>query len=270
MLVFAMNVSHAKKVSESMNAMFGTSFSNWIGVGPNGRSDTENTNILNEYRANKLPCLVQVDIAGEGFDNPRSSVLLFLHLLRKATVKALQQAGRGLRRNYAIASFVDDKCDIFASPDTEMADLAKDLAARTLNVNDIGDPLTETSVDEEGNPIRKGTPLYGIPPFDPTISDVEFEKSQIISKINEAMVIDFKEKNVAVGNLTKEDADGLSDTRLKEMIVDYFKGQIEDTQQPLDKTFKERVSEAQSILVSNILRLRYGASVQKNLAGDLH
>lgn len=71
MLVFAMSVSHAKSVSDTMNAVYGNGFSDWVGVGPDGRSSAENKKILSDYKENRLPALVQVDIAGEGFDNPR-------------------------------------------------------------------------------------------------------------------------------------------------------------------------------------------------------
>jgi len=263
MLVFAMNVRHAKMVSETMNAMFGAGFSDWVGVGPDGRADS--AEVIARYKENKIACLVQVDLAGEGFNNPRSSVLVFLHLLRKATVKAVQQAGRGLRRNYGIPIFEDDICDIFASPDTEMAELAIELANRTLNTNNIGDES-----DGEGEGKDRRAPIYSIPSFDPLISDVEHQRTEIISKISNAMLADVRGGKALSSSLTEGEVSAVSDERLRVLIAEHFMSAADNAAGSIEKSFKERVSDAQSILVSNVLRLRYGQSIQKGLAGDIH
>jgi hypothetical protein len=245
-----------------MNAMFGPGFSDWVGVGPDGRTD--NTEVIARYKENKFFCLVQVDLAGEGFNNPRSSVLVFLHLLRKATVKAVQQAGRGLRRNYGIPRFQDDVCDIFASPDTEMAELAIELANRTLNANDIGD-----DPGGEGNGKDRKVPIYTIPSFDPAISDVEHQRSEIISKITSEMLAHVREGKVLSSSLTEGQVNAVSDERLRVLIAEHFMSAADNTKS-IEKSFKERVADAQSILVSNVLRLRYGQSIQKGQSGDVH
>ena len=123
MLVFAMTCRHAEAVSQQLNAICGAGFSDWVGV---NRCPKTNKGVFEEYMNNNLQCLVQVDKASEGFDAPRASVLVFLHLI-KSNTKLAQQVGRGLRRNYAIQNFEDDKCDILASADTYVAEYVENL-----------------------------------------------------------------------------------------------------------------------------------------------
>mgnify|MGYP002478020745 CR=1 FL=1 len=55
-------------------------FANWIGTGLNGRKLSDNKDILIKYKDGEIPCLVQVSVAGEGFDNPQSSIIVYLSL----------------------------------------------------------------------------------------------------------------------------------------------------------------------------------------------
>jgi superfamily II DNA or RNA helicase len=260
MLIFAMSVKHAQSVCDVLNLLFGNGFSEWVGVGPDGRSTTENKRILEDYKANRFRCLVQVDIAGEGFDNPRSSVLVFLNLLRKASVKAIQQAGRGLRRNYGIATFSQDVCDMFASPDTEMADLIRELAEQTLDVDGIG------KESNDGDDKDRATPLYDIPPFESMVKDAEYDRSEIISKIPQADVDLFRD---AVHR--REPGSEVSDDRLRAILADERIEQMKKAEaiQKRPEIMRDKVKDAQSILVGNALRLRYGDSVTKGAVGDM-
>lgn len=261
MLVFAMNVRHAKSVSEVLNVIFGNGFSEWVGVGPDGRPSPENKKILDDYKANKMACLVQVDIAGEGFDNPRSSVLVFLNLLKKASVKAVQQAGRGLRRNYSIIEFKDDVCDMFASPDTEMADLIRSLADQTLDVTDM------RKKEKEGDGDERDSPIYDIAPFDRRVHDAEYDRSEIISKIPQSEVDMFR---MAVAR--KEPGAEVDDDRLRAILAEERIAEIQKAEavHSRPQAMRDKCNDAQRILVGNALRLRYGVSAPKSAAGDLH
>jgi len=264
MLVFAMNVSHAKNVSDLLNELYGDGFSQWVGVGPDGRPDKENKDIIQRYKNNKLPCLVQVDLAGEGFDNPRSSVLVFLHLLKKATVKAVQQAGRGLRRNYLVAEFDQDICDIFASPDTEMAELAVELANRTLDSMKIGEEKGGT-----GGRNKRNTPIYEIPPFDSSIQNTEYDRSVVISKITQFQIDSFRDR---VAKVEGDDvAKTVSDDRLRQILADSLMEKTEKIKALNDtkKSSELKVQEAQRTLMNNVARFRYGYSVPKTVYGDI-
>jgi len=267
MLVFAMSVHHAKAVSDVLNVMFGDGFSNWVGVGNDGRPKNENEAIIEKYKKNKLPCLVQVDLAGEGFDNPRSSVLVFLHLLKKATVKAVQQAGRGVRRNYNITDFPDDVCDIFASPDTEMAELAVEFAKRTIDAKDIGTDKTSGGGTKQTQP--KQPPIYTIPPFESFVVDSEYDRSEIVSKITQSQVDGFRlgvERSEG-----KSVADTISDERLMSILVENQIQQMKKAEaiDNREECYRNKVDGAVKTLAGNVCRLRYGDSAPKTAVGDL-
>ena len=123
LLVFCMTCLHAKFVSKTINELVGDdSFSDWIGVsdGEVKRDEEENQKILKKYLKQKLPCLVQVRKANEGFNSLTSSVLLFLNLTK--SIPAIEQEiGRGLRRNEKIDDYSEDVCHIFCSADTNLA-----------------------------------------------------------------------------------------------------------------------------------------------------
>jgi superfamily II DNA or RNA helicase len=123
-LVFAMTNRHAESVAGQINAMHGDLRADWIGM---SRPAKENQRVLDEFKSGQLPCLVQVDKAGEGFDNVRCSILVFLHLVGSPS-KLMQQIGRGLRRNRRIPRD-RDRCQLFASADTPIASMIVNLDA---------------------------------------------------------------------------------------------------------------------------------------------
>ncbi|MFZ9069514.1 MAG: helicase-related protein, partial [bacterium] len=75
-------------------------FADWIGVGEasDKRSPQQNEDILQRFQDNKLPCLVQVNKAGEGFNNKRCSIGLMLDMVGDTPQKR-QHIGRFLRVN---------------------------------------------------------------------------------------------------------------------------------------------------------------------------
>lgn len=147
MLVFAMTCRHAEAVARALNGIMEPGFADWIGM---TRRDQENEAVLSAYESNRLQCLVQVDKAGEGFDNVRCSVLVFLHLIKSAT-KNTQQIGRGLRRNESIP-FESDECQVFASADSPMLDVARDLEnAAELIVAEQSKEAREVSAREKSS-----------------------------------------------------------------------------------------------------------------------
>jgi len=121
LLAFAMTCKHAEAVTDHLNAISEGS-ADWIGQ---VRPEAENRAILRRFKRNQLRCLVQIDMASEGFNVDRCSVLVFLNLIRSDT-RHIQQLGRGLRRNRRLARAVD-VCDVFASGDTPLAVLLREL-----------------------------------------------------------------------------------------------------------------------------------------------
>lgn len=160
MLVFAMSLRHAAHVAELLNDHYGGGFADWVGT---TRTEAENQAIFARYQANELACLVQVDKATEGFNNKRASVLVFLTLLHKRTVRTQQGTGRGVRRNHAIP-FNRDLADMFCSPDSEISEHLKELAL--LTTGDIDGPDDD---DDDGHDPEPGDPrgpsVIDLPPL---------------------------------------------------------------------------------------------------------
>jgi hypothetical protein len=208
MLVFAMTQQHAKHVSDVLRDAYGAGFSDWIGE---RRSYLENAEVLKRYLANTLKCLVQVDKASEGFNNPRSSVGVFLNILRKNTIKQQQQGGRCLRRNHRIELFDEDYADLFASPDTEAAEYIKELAMLTIGDIEPGD---------ERKPAEPGEPtLYPIPPLKPIVASASYDRSEIYRRVEENVPI--------VRERLAEDGKVASDDDIRRVLTAHFVDQRE-------------------------------------------
>ena len=151
MLVFAMSCAHAEflcrdyfndpEVGEPGSA-------DWVGV---TRSTAQNDGVLQRFKAGELKILVQVAKAGEGFDNPRCSHLLFLHLIRSEQ-RLFQELGRGMRRNHRI-SRENDLAYVYASADTPIAELVKRLEAELRSYRE-----DEREADDR-DPVERGITL---------------------------------------------------------------------------------------------------------------
>jgi hypothetical protein len=93
MLIRAMSCRHAQAVAEQVRGLFGDLVVEWVGTGPNGRPDDENRRICKEFCPPKEPgnisrptpkidVLVQVGMAGEGFDSVFVAEIIDLSLTR--------------------------------------------------------------------------------------------------------------------------------------------------------------------------------------------
>lgn len=274
MLVFAMNLDHAQHVSSVLNTTFGAGFSDWVGM---RRSKLENDLVLKRYTDNQLACLVQVDKATEGFNNKRASVLVFLNLLRKNTIKAIQGGGRGVRRNGAIKDFFDDVCDMFASPDTEMADLIKEFQSQTVG-QDRGSSSGKDDDDPPGSSLIRKSPPIVIPPIESCISAVEFDRSEIF-RVAKEDVETFRESllheasKTAGGRLSEPQFAQLRADFSDERLISILRAKkLEDARaaaeaiDPMPVT-RARVQQAVQILASGVARMRYGRAIPKQVIG---
>jgi len=109
MIVGAMGCLHAKMVCEQIKSMFGELLRiDWVGTGPNGRTDAENADVLKKFCPPKhdgarrgkdvqLDVLVHVGMAGEGLDSVFVTEIVHLN---PATInnQKHQNNGRGSRR----------------------------------------------------------------------------------------------------------------------------------------------------------------------------
>jgi len=169
MLVFAMSVRHAKHLTEAINRIAAEhDFADYIGetADPQARrTPDENKAVLERFKKNQLPCMVQVAKAGVGFDNKRCSTLLFLNLIGNSPL-LLQFIGRGLRRN-EVVPIKDDICHAVVSKDHPGMDLFREM--------DAGE-------EEDKQPGREGHGggwrMIGLPAF--FLLDATFDHAEII------------------------------------------------------------------------------------------
>lgn len=275
MLVFAMGLDHAKHVSDLLNVFYGEGFSDWVGM---SRSDAENDEIFRRYQENKLPCLVQVDKATEGFNNKRASVLVFLNLLRNGSIKAIQGAGRGVRRNPAIKSFVEDVCDMFASADSGASMLIQDFARLTVGSREPPEFPPEQEPGTRNGKDREPT-WVSIPPFDSLVRDAEHDRSELIQitreeiKLAKTDVLNEAEKEAEkeVGRELSDDAARKIIDRVNQLFPDErieailrrrkaaeIAGSLPRLKALKEENTRASVERAVQLLTSNLLRRFFG------------
>jgi hypothetical protein len=111
MLIRAMSCSHAKVVCQQVKANCGDLKVDWVGTGPRGQKDQENRMIIERFCPRKingqrdtpsLDVLVQVNMAGEGFDSVYVAEVVDLFPVSKTAEEGnapqtKQFAGRGAR-----------------------------------------------------------------------------------------------------------------------------------------------------------------------------
>jgi len=140
MLVFAMSVRHAKHLTEAINKVAPEmGFADYIGDTDDPqahRKPEHNKAVLDRFKANQLPCLVQVAKAGVGFDNKRCSTLLFLNVIGNSPL-LLQFIGRGLRRNAEVPQ-EEDVCHAIVSMDHPGLELFREMDTGDVGDEDIG------------------------------------------------------------------------------------------------------------------------------------
>lgn len=169
-IIFAMTCRHAEAIAKQMNMLASqqgvSAFADWIGV---LRSEHDNERVLDSYMDNRLPCLVQVGKAGEGFDNKRASVGAFLNLVRSELL-LVQQLGRLLRRNDALP-YSRDTATVLYSKEHPVGEVVRGIEQLAL-------PIVKEKRDRDGVE-PGGEPTF--PPFPGVhIMDVEFNRLDIV------------------------------------------------------------------------------------------
>jgi superfamily II DNA or RNA helicase len=268
MLVFAMSCKHAAHVAEALNDLTQEKdFARWIGEGPNGQDDKTNHRNYNAFQNNLYPCLVQVNKAGEGFNNKRCSVMAFLNTLSD-TPQARQQIGRGLRRNRDIANQKMDWCDAFSSVDANISSLL-------IAYSDATPSLTETDdehgwlLDDDAEDLDEGlTRLYRI--RDLFIVDVEYIETLLhypFGTLEESL-------EVLREPLTEQLLPFGLESPSDEQLARVLKTVLAQQQHPILTSPKARqaavqrgVKDAIGELARNALRCLYGPTIEKTRLG---
>jgi len=249
MIVFCMSCKHAKHVAENLDYMgrFSDISVDWVGSGPNGRKDEENTDVIKRFKNNELDILVQVDKAGEGFNVKRASVLVFLNLIGRSP-KAQQQIGRGMRRNFML-TYPDDYCDVFVSYDTEIASLVTDMEEEQKAIGI--EPLEQPDLDIT---VERGIRILSFPKWH--VIDVEHDRTEVITpwEIKAAMTRVMENADATEDPIALRSVD---DDRLMELIK-----QALVAQKRAELSIDERIAQgrrkcdgALNILIRNIITI---------------
>lgn len=271
LLVFAMTNAHARAVVEQLRSLAPDVRTDWIGQ---DRSVDENRDVLERFNARGpggaatggIDCLVQVDKAGEGFDNARCSVLVFLHLIGSEP-KLKQQIGRGLRRNYALPVELDT-VTVYASSDTEIARYAQDMdeTARVALGLEV-----ETQNERE-------RAVFRLPDFSVEIADVEL---RTIETIADGVTLDRAMVDLGASTLAEMGIDAASviPAQLARLGAKVSKPEGNATKDAAIATprmtetaavevWRDRVTKATAQIAKHVIEARSGRVIEKSVAAD--
>lgn len=156
MLIQAMSCSHAKCVVDQVRALVPDNIRvDWVGTGPNGRTDDENKTTLVQFCPPKdkvsktrpwtLDILVNVGMAGEGTDCMDVSEIVYL-TPANITISNLQMAGRGAR---IMKADPQPTCHINVDSGSEMA---KHIGAAVMDLFDDEPPPGDPDDDDTREP----------------------------------------------------------------------------------------------------------------------
>jgi superfamily II DNA or RNA helicase len=270
-LVFAITCRHAEIITKTINECAGIAgFADWIGVGEGDsafggvesfRSDKQNTEILQRFQANKLPCLVQVNKAGEGFNNKRCSIGLFLDLIADCPSKR-QHIGRFMRVN---SNAPKQPSAIFISEDAPCRALLEGLTDEF----DKADGLTP----EEAKEARLQSSRQLVIP-DVFIIDANFSSNRIAypfgnSAAETIQVLRQTDPSVDAmyQGMTEADQIDLLHKALK--LAEAEKNPPLTSEQRRDQA-RGQVKAGVAKLVNHVCRIKYGKSVPSTIKNDLY
>jgi len=209
-IIWSMSQAHANSNACTLNEMYKEAgyphpVADWVGV---SRSDADNDAVMDRYTSNKLLWLVQVNKAGEGFNNPLSSVLVFMNLVesRPATI---QNVGRGMRRNKSIPR-EQDTCAVFASSDSSIADVVRELE------EEAGMRLSDRQEKSGG-----GRGVDGEPPLvefpEVQVIDLDYDRTDIIHPTGLDDVLESNQVRIAFNAAGITLPPGVTDQQLQDL-----------------------------------------------------
>jgi superfamily II DNA or RNA helicase len=266
-LVFAMTCRHAESVAKAINAIafpgLPEPFADWVGTGEGdseNRTQEQNANIIRQFQENKLPCLVQVNIAGEGFNNKRCSIGVMLDLVGDSPMKQ-QHIGRFVRVNPQATRL--PFAVIFASADSPCLPLLKDIQEQTRIEVEGNKPMGEKG---EGNGTRDFLQLE-IP--DLIILDANLQKVTksypygTLENTVEAFKVQTPELRDVPEHVIAKHVEAYMDRKFNQSG-----GGISSEERR--KQVQQQVSRSMGSVVNYVLRIRFGNSFPSTAKGDLH
>jgi hypothetical protein len=248
----------------------------WVGTGPNGRSDEDNRRIIKSFCPDKdsrgrrewtLDVLVQRGIAAEGLDSVDVSELVFLCPVN-GTVQDMQFMGRGSRlMRDAAGRIVEVTATINVDSATSIAMDGTYLGHNIMSLFD-SDSAPEDAPEEE-------EPSDDPEPHDP---DETFLPEDPIVVLADVSLINVRteEGYEEVFNALKEEAPHKSDDELHAIGEAVLRRHIQQRDEGLNASsinaqLRTQINTAVSKIVSRLMRrmLRTGLRPERGVAGDL-
>lgn len=261
-LVFAMSCRHAESVCKAINNLASpgmpSPFAEWVGTGDGeteNRTDEQNRKIIERFQRNEFPCLVNVNMTGEGFNNKRCSIGVMLDLVGDTPMKR-QHVGRFTRMNDKDPSRI---ATIFVSTDSPCLSLLKNLEEQT----EAG-----LSDEEKKDENKSGSREYLYPPiYDLFIIDTQYRSSTKIYPYGSLKnaVAAFVDQNPEFKNVSQEQLIAAMDA-----WCDKRSGVTkEPTAQERYKELSDQVNRNVGVLANILLRKRYGDKMPANAKNDV-
>lgn len=269
-LVFADSVSIAKNYVNLINLIVNDkTFADWIGTGVEGRKVEENNAVLQSYKEGKLPCLVQVSIAGEGFDNPQSSIIVYLSLQYQGN-QVVQKIMRGMRRNYMIKKIRNDIGYIYVPSDSKAVSTIDALSKLTW------EHTSERLEADKKQKEEKAMDMFQLPLFDMdkfnTIEDVNIKDwlynalpDNLYKRIEQGVIEQQKRTGVIYDINSKE-----YNNKLRSIVIDIMGEKFEQQEKEMTrKNLQDKIKNLVGGVARKIVLKKQGnQSINTTLIGD--
>lgn len=278
-LVFAMSCRHAEMIAGLINNIafpgYPQPFADWIGVGQGlsgARSDKENADVLARFQDNKLPCLVQVNKAGEGFNNKRCSIGLFLDLVGDTPTKR-QHIGRFMRVNRAAP---DQTSVIFISEDSPAKQALENIEAVFNEVDERREDLPKReskTMPTRDNPVvvpdifildTEFCSERRVSPFGTLQESVEMVKASLPEHIKQA----YQETAKSQG-LSEAELEAMMERHIVNKLNESLPQEPQVTEEERRKAVVAQVMRNAGVAAATAVRKRYGKSFPSSVKNDL-
>lgn len=269
MLIRAMSCSHAKCVYEQIRSLLPEGFAvDWVGTGPNGRTDEDNDRILAAFCPEKdkltgerpwtLDILITVGMAGEGLDTIDVTEISFLTPANN-TISNLQTMGRGSRIIRRQPHLV---CHINVDTGSELSDYVGSEIMRIFdNEIQVHDGGNEESEPREPNEYVELPDKLSWTIVDVRLADI---RSEPMFKV----IVDALEKDLQRRFDRLPTADEI-DSAAEKAIYEYLNRSNNQTSilAQMDDTVTMAVRKIGGLVIRRMAEL--GISIERTLAGDL-
>lgn len=273
LLVYAHSCAHAQAVCEILRGVAPGLAVDWAGVGPNGRDDSQAVleQFLDELdddgrvkTPHTLDALVQVNVAGEGFDSKPVCVIVDLSLTGVGPMK-LQQWGRGTRTYFAMP------LTIFVPSDSYMAEYAPLMRGIFDHEIEAGKPAKKPDdTDDDGDDWWEPPPLPRSNVIDAMLTgcfDYMPTKEEVINTAP-FIAAQLAERERRPVHLNPEASDDDYEVIKNALIGFQRRTQTAQAEETLRKMWQDKVTKAVGQVAGDFVRATMKGGFDKSLLGD--